>query len=82
MLTPESAGNDVDAATLPIVAKDKGLTPQGPTGLLRALADAATPGVTGRALPIVDATAVRSGASLFEYDAAMALDLDGELLSD
>jgi hypothetical protein len=82
MLTsPESSGNDVIAllADTDPVGTDQGLTPKGPTGLLRALVDAASSGAGERALPTVDAAAVGAGASLFDYDAALALDLDGEL---
>ena len=83
MLTSsESSGNEVIAllADTPPVGTDQGLTPKGPTGLLRALVDASAAREAGeRGLPTMDAHAVGAGASLFDYDAALALDLDGEL---
>jgi hypothetical protein len=81
---PESSGNDV-IALLPDTApagNGLGLTPKGPTGLLRALAAASNPGVAARCLPTLDAAAVGATASLFEYDVALALDLDGNPLGD
>lgn len=64
----------------PLQGHEQWVAPKGPTGLMRALADASTPGLVERRLPIVDAAAVGAGASLFDYDAALALDLDGEPL--
>jgi hypothetical protein len=83
MLTSsESSGNEVIAllADTPPVGTDRGLTPKGPTGLLRALQAASGSAGAQRALPTVDATTVGAGASLFDYDAALALDLDGDTL--
>lgn len=82
LITPDSSGDDPVALTVirPLVDQhgDKSLTPKGPTGLLRALIDASTPHLTQRALPAMDTSIVAGGASLFDYDAALALDLDGE----
>jgi hypothetical protein len=83
MLTSsESSGNEVIALLpdTPPVGTDQGLTPKGPTGLLRALQAASSPDAQRRDLPTVDASAVGAGASLFDYDAAQALDLDGGAL--
>lgn len=83
MFTPtESSGNDMIALLsddAPVGA-GLGLTPKGPTGLLRALAEASNPGVAARCLPTLDAAAVGATASLFEYDPALASDLDGNPL--
>jgi hypothetical protein len=83
MLTSsESSGNEVIALLpdTPPVGTDKGLTPKGPTGLLRALQAASSPEAAQRALPTLDASAVGAGASLFDYDATQALDLDGDAI--
>ena len=82
MLTSsESSGNEVIAllADTPPVGTDQGLTPKGPTGLLRALVDASgAREAVERSLPTLDANAAGAGATLFDYDAELALDLDGE----
>ena len=83
LITPDSSGDDpvALAAVRPTAdpGGDKSLTPKGPTGLLRALIDASTPHLARRALPAMDTSLVADCASLFDYDAALALDLDGEL---
>ena len=65
MLTSsESSGNEVIAllADTPPVGTDQGLTPKGPTGLLRALVDASAAREAGeRGLPTMDAHAVGAG---------------------
>jgi hypothetical protein len=79
MLTSsDSSGNEMVAllADTEPVGTDQGLTPKGPTGLLRALRAASAGGEQERGLPIVDAATVGAGASLFDYDAALAMDLD------
>ena len=53
------------------------LTPKGPTGLMRALAAASRPGAGARDLPTLDAAELGGVASLFDYDATLAVDLDG-----
>jgi len=84
LITPDSSGDDPVAFPVnrpPADRRgDKSLTPKGPTGLLRALIDASTPHLAQRELPAMDTSLVASGASLFTYDAALALDLDGDLL--
>jgi hypothetical protein len=57
------------------------ITPKGPTGLLRALITASVPGAADRALPTTDAAGIGLVVTPFDYDPALALDLDGEPLS-
>ncbi len=84
LITPDSSGDEpvALAALRPSVdpVGDKSLTPKGPTGLLQALIDASTPHLARRALPAMDTSLVAGCPSLFDYDAALALDLDGDLL--
>lgn len=54
------------------------LTPKGPTGLLRALITASVPDAPDRALPTTDAAGIGLVVTPFDYDPALALDLDGE----
>jgi hypothetical protein len=79
---PQTSGNEAIAllSDAPTAGPGHVLTPKGPTGLLRALRAANNPDGAARALPIIDAATVGAGASLFDYDAALALDLDGEPL--
>jgi hypothetical protein len=78
MLTsPERSGNemvDLLADTMP-VGTDQGLTPKGPTGLLRALRAASGSEAQRRSLPLMDAAEVGAPATLFDYDAELATEL-------
>ena len=84
LITPDTSGDDPVALTVGRLSAgrhgDKSLTPKGPTGLLRALIDASTPHMAQRALPAMDTSMVPGGASLFDYDAALARNLDSDLL--
>lgn len=58
------------------------LTPKGPTGLMRALAAASRPGAGARDLPTLNTAQLGGVVSLFDYDAALAVDLDGNPRAD
>lgn len=78
----DSSGNEVMARLVgdTCVDPDLPLTPKGPTGLLQALLSASP--VLGRdqGLPLLDAAGITRASSAFDYDVALATDLDGEPL--
>ncbi len=76
-LTPEPA-----AAFDPPTEGVAVLTPKGPTGLMRALAAASRPGAGPRELPTSDIAQPGTVVSLFDYDAALVVDLDGNPRAD
>ncbi|MFN7149270.1 MAG: hypothetical protein ACK4V6_07295 [Microthrixaceae bacterium] len=68
------------AMTEPTPSDPLAITPKGPTGLLRALITATAPADADRALPTTDAAGIGLVVTPFDYDPALALDLDGEPL--
>lgn len=74
----EALGQLVGAA--PALDPDLPLTPKGPTGLLQALLSASPSTGPLRDLPLLDAAGITRCASPFDYDATLAIDLDGEPL--
>jgi hypothetical protein len=53
------------------------VVPRGRKGLWVALADTVTPRIAERSLPLADAALVGATTSMFDYDPALAVDLDG-----
>jgi hypothetical protein len=77
----DSSGNEVLGQLVgaaPELDPDQPLTPKGPTGLLQALISASSGTGPLRDLPLLDATGITRCASPFDYDAALAIDLDDE----
>jgi hypothetical protein len=69
------------AMTDPTPSDPLAIIPKGPTGLMRALITATAPVTADRALPTTDAAGIGLAVTPFDYDPALALDLDGEPLN-